>query len=113
MPKGRIAHIDMAAGIMILWMMLGHIGASQLGYCTPQFVQFLGRFLFFFMPWFFFKSGMFFSLSAARITGGQIVKAIRGVVDNRISDICNYPVVMENNHYRKSIFNIPIKTPNI
>lgn len=70
MPKGRIAHIDMAAGIMILWMMLGHIGASQLGYCTPKFVQFLGRFLFFFMPWFFFKSGMFFSLSAARITGG-------------------------------------------
>ena len=61
MAKERIAYIDMAAGIMILWMMLGHVSACGPNSSTPIFFYQLRRVFFFFMPWFFYKSGMFFS----------------------------------------------------
>ncbi len=60
MGKDRVAYIDMAAGIMILWMMLGHVSGSRLEFTTPSFYGMMRRLFFFFMPWFFYKSGMFF-----------------------------------------------------
>lgn len=47
----RKEYIDVVAGIMILWMMFGHllqVSGFQLDY--PNI-------LFFFMPWFYYKAG--------------------------------------------------------
>lgn len=85
MARERVAHIDMAAGIMILWMMLGHINAKQIFLSTPDIYVFLSNFFFFFMPWFFYKSGMFFVPQEGRIMGGgEIAKAIRNMVYDRL-----------------------------
>lgn len=63
MLQKRIPYIDLAAGIMILWMIIYH------AFCYTSGVSF-GRseespcisfpYLSFFMPWFFYKSGQFF-----------------------------------------------------
>lgn len=53
----REQHIDMAAGIMITWMILGHV-ASHASYNGAFFK--IGTYLSFFMPWFFYKAGMFY-----------------------------------------------------
>lgn len=53
----REQHIDMAAGIMIMWMILGHV-ASHANYNGAFFK--MGTYLSFFMPWFFYKAGMFY-----------------------------------------------------
>lgn len=50
----RLSYIDNVAGIMILWMILGHCSLFS-GFCVPGY-SILG----FYMPWFFYKSGMFF-----------------------------------------------------
>ena len=59
--KERENHIDIAAGLMICWMILWHIlwvgSINGLDYC-PIFL--------FFMPWFFFKSGMYYHERAIR-----------------------------------------------
>ena len=57
--KERQAHIDMAAGIMLAWMILGHV-ASHASY-HGAFLR-IGIYLSFFMPWFFYKAGMFYKL---------------------------------------------------
>lgn len=82
MANERLEHIDVAAGIMILWMMLGHVGgASELGFINPHWMKYLERLFFFFMPWFFYKSGMFFAQKPTRITGGgKIAEAVRDLV---------------------------------
>jgi hypothetical protein len=53
----RSEHIDGVAGLMITYMIYGHICCwiSEI-----QQIPILPRLLFLFMPWFFFKSGMFF-----------------------------------------------------
>ena len=51
----RVGYIDTVAGIMIIWMILGHC-RFHANYSLP-FFKYLG----FYMPWFFYKSGMFFS----------------------------------------------------
>lgn len=74
MGKERVTYIDMAAGIMILWMMLGHVCGSRLAFTTPSFYGMMRRVFFFFMPWFFYKSGMFFffaPISKMANRGGQ------------------------------------------
>ena len=48
----RTEYIDMAAGMMLAWMILGHT-ASYASYKGDFLVA--GNFLSFFMPWFFFK----------------------------------------------------------
>ena len=53
----RTEYIDMAAGMMLAWMILGHT-ASYASYKGDFLVA--GNFLSFFMPWFFYKSGMFY-----------------------------------------------------
>lgn len=48
----RIQHIDAVAGLMILWMVIGHL-RQVCGYewQSPSI-------LYFFMPWFYYKAGM-------------------------------------------------------
>lgn len=53
---GRVAYIDAVAGIMIIWMILCHVAYFS-HISLPSFIKYLG----FYMPWFFYKSGMFFS----------------------------------------------------
>ena len=60
----RVDSIDMASGILIIWMVVGHVGVWL--FDAPQAYLFLRRFLFFFMPWFFYKSGMFFTIKENR-----------------------------------------------
>lgn len=52
----RLEYVDVVAGIMIIWMILGHCNLfSSLPHLPCR------KFLNFYMPWFFYKSGMFFS----------------------------------------------------
>ena len=51
----REHYIDVIAGIMIFWMILGHCS-----FFSHQSVPFYSL-LSFYMPWFFYKSGMFFA----------------------------------------------------
>lgn len=53
----RTQHYDMAAGIMLSWMILGHIASHASFEC--ELLRTLGQQLSFFMPWFFYKSGRF------------------------------------------------------
>lgn len=52
----RLEYVDVVAGIMIIWMILGHCNYFSSFYQLPY-----RQFLSFYMPWFFYKSGMFFS----------------------------------------------------
>lgn len=91
MKKERIEYIDLGAGLMILWMIIGHaVGAASCMEITlnnlwdvtdasliPEGIHayidydgkihgmglpnFIPNIFFFFMPWFFYKSGQFFS----------------------------------------------------
>ena len=88
MTKDRISYIDFGAGIMILWMILGHAfgtawGLQMYGLWDVKDISLLPQgppyytkedgtisilsfwafypYLHFFMPWFFYKSGQFFS----------------------------------------------------
>ena len=58
---GRIQSLDWLSGLLIVHMILGHISQGHFAQVedAPFFVI-INRYLFFFMPWFFFKSGMFF-----------------------------------------------------
>ena len=64
MTKERISYIDLGSGIMILWMILGHTCMAAGFTGTPAreswISDYVPNFLFFFMPWFFYKSGQFF-----------------------------------------------------
>lgn len=51
----RISYIDLASGIMIVWMVVYHALGTQFGNVCADF-----PYLTFFMPWFFYKSGMLF-----------------------------------------------------
>lgn len=53
--ESRQDHLDLIAGILILFMVFHHSGTLE------ELHQLLSRILFFFMPWFFFKGGMFHS----------------------------------------------------
>lgn len=64
MTSNRISYIDLGAGVMILWMILGH-AIMAAGYTgdpirSMGITNYVPNFLFFFMPWFFYKSGQFF-----------------------------------------------------
>lgn len=64
MIKERISYVDLGAGLMILWMILGHACMAAGFTGTPARMSgisdYVPNFLFFFMPWFFYKSGHFF-----------------------------------------------------
>ena len=54
--KERLVYVDVVAGLMIGWMILGH--CTFFSHYKLSFFKFLS----FYMPWFFYKSGMFFSV---------------------------------------------------
>ena len=57
--KNRQIHLDVVCGILIIYMIFGH--CSQWSHATDfAFAKIASRIFFFFMPWFFFKAGMFF-----------------------------------------------------
>lgn len=57
--KQRETSLDAVGGIMILYMIFGHIW-TKCGMNDNHFRTALALFLNCFMPWFFFKAGMFF-----------------------------------------------------
>ena len=69
----RISHIDLASGIMIVWLLYYHALYPMLGY--DIFIKL--PWLFFFMPWFFYKSGnLFNSRDERQLLKGDIKKLI-------------------------------------
>ena len=56
----RERYVDVIAGIMIAWMILGHCRYFS-GVSLPFF-----KFLSFYMPWFFYKSGLFFTAKESK-----------------------------------------------
>lgn len=54
----RQSHIDSVAGLLIIHMILGH--CIQVTDCRDLTLYKWMQVLSFFMPWFFFKSGMFY-----------------------------------------------------
>lgn len=79
MSDTRYKYIDIGAGIMILWMIIYHALGAGLGLeesrrtvmCCSESCEVINLmqefpFLLFFMPWFFYKSGMFFRLRSAK-----------------------------------------------
>jgi len=57
--NARNESLDMVSGVMVLWMMIFHL--FQWAEITDSlFYKTVLQWLFFFLPWFYFKSGMFF-----------------------------------------------------
>lgn len=67
MDKKRDHSLDFACGLMTINMILYHVAAFTE-------VRYIGRLLFFFMPWFFFKAGMF---NKANLERKVIVKSFK------------------------------------
>lgn len=63
MTTQRLPHIDMAAGLMVLWIILGHTN-SVIYFIAPDHQLYYPQVFFFAMFWFFYKSGSFFTKRA-------------------------------------------------
>lgn len=59
MEKQRDSSLDLIGGLLIIHMISGHI-FGNFSHLDTQFYRIEQFLLFFFMPWFFFKGGMFF-----------------------------------------------------
>lgn len=59
MSENRLRYLDLASGVMIIWLLLYHALYPMVGDNISGKIPFL----YFFMPWFFYKSGMMFHLS--------------------------------------------------
>lgn len=106
----RKEHIDLAAGIMLAWMILGHT-ASHASY-HGAFLQ-IGTYLSFFMPWFFYKAGMFYkikTLKDRRIGGGKKLLTpfvIYSLIGQLFYYIC---LIIENNVTFRSFVYQPLRS---
>lgn len=58
--KQRDTSLDIICGLLILHMILGHLVYNFDGLPESAFFKWEEKLLFFFMPWFFFKNGMFY-----------------------------------------------------
>lgn len=56
--ENRKAYIDVVAGIMIIWMILGH--CYTFSHYFPRVIGNTYKLIGFYMPWFFYKSGQLF-----------------------------------------------------
>ena len=63
----RDTSLDNVCAIMIIYMIYGHVCL----WCGVKQNEILTRCLYFFMPWFFFKSGMFFRTGKANFIKGN------------------------------------------
>ncbi len=108
--KERQAHIDMAAGVMLAWMILGHV-ASHANY-HGTFLQ-IGNYLSFFMPWFFYKAGMFYKfkpLKDRRIERGKkllVPFVIYSLIGQLFYYIC---LIVEHNVTFRSFIYQPLRS---
>ena len=68
MPQQRLIYLDIAAGIMTIWVMVFHAIYPMYGTDELKVVPWL----YYFMPWFFYKAGMMYQLRPMRdeIRGG-------------------------------------------
>lgn len=85
--KGRLKYIDSIAGLMILWMIIGHL-QQVTGYYLDY-----PNILFFFMPWFYYKAGAlskdYTLCEIANRGGAKIYQTIRCVWANRANNFDN------------------------
>lgn len=65
MTAKRNLSLDAIAGLLIIYMILLHV-CQHANMMNEPFIKYLGYILFFFMPWFFFKSGMFYKKNNTR-----------------------------------------------
>ena len=83
----RKQYIDAVAGVMILWMVIGHL-QQVTGYYLDY-----PNILFFFMPWFYYKAGALskdYTLrEIANRGGGGIYQTVRRVWANRANNFGN------------------------
>lgn len=85
----RQRHIDAISGLLIINMILGH--CIQMADCRDIPLYSWMDSLSFFMPWFFFKSGMFYrekSLNETIHGGGKNNKTIFKMEFNRLHPFC-------------------------
>lgn len=88
MAKQREHSLDAVCGLLIIYMIYGHIclwtGVEQ--------VEIFPRLLFFFMPWFFFKSGMFYKPRPLKdeLSGGARRLLVPYVVFSLIGQVVFY-----------------------
>lgn len=78
MAKTRNESLDMITGIMILWMMVYHV-FQWAGITDSMLYKTALQWLFFFIPWFYFKSGMFFKPVQNDSIVGYIKKRINSI----------------------------------
>ena len=105
----RKEHIDLAAGIMLTWMILGHI-ASHASY--DGIFPTIGRYLSFFMPWFFYKAGLFYKEKsfAANLNGGAKKLLVPFVIYSLIGQVFYYVcLITEHNVSFRSFVYQPIR----
>ena len=76
MVQKRDSSLDALCGILIIHMIIGHIFEWS-SLTDSKFYAWQQRILFFFMPWFFFKSGMFYREKAFR---GNIEASFRRLI---------------------------------
>lgn len=62
MNTARLKYLDIASGIMIIWLLLFHAVYPMIGENICGKIPYL----YFFMPWFFYKSGMMFNPMSGR-----------------------------------------------
>lgn len=93
--KGRIAFLDFISGVLLLKIMLGH-SLQASGLDNSLFYKFIGL-LYFAMPWFFFKAGMFHKKqsiyveirkSFRRLLIPYIIFCVIGILVFVVSQIC-------------------------
>lgn len=65
LKSSRNESIDSVAGLMIIYMVFTHV-MQGFGQTHVECYKILERVLYFFMPWFFFKAGMFFKINDNR-----------------------------------------------
>lgn len=102
----RLPWLDFASGIMILWMIAYHVIQVVWGYEVNPCVVF--PWLHFFMPWFFYKSGMFFQKRSVKelwmkdrqkLLKTFLIWAIVGYVLFLFIGICNHTLTLRNTTY--------------
>lgn len=71
----RNESIDSVAGIMILYMVFTHV-CQHYHLEHSNFYMSLERLLYFFMPWFYFKAGMFFKVGNSKDVIGKSAKRL-------------------------------------
>ena len=102
----RLPWLDFASGVMILWMIVYHVIQVAWGSEVNPCVVF--PWLHFFMPWFFYKSGMFFQKRSVKelwmkdrqkLLKAFLIWSIVGYALFLLIGICNQTLTLRNTTY--------------